>query len=270
MFFETRLWQFTRGVRLRIVGAVFMGIASALVGVGRLALLGWLLARVFAGDTISELTVPLMAVAIVMLLRGWFEHARAMVAHRTAMRVQLTLRERLYDKLVELGPAYFGLTRTGAVMVSIIEGVEQLETYFGQYLPQLLVAVITPLIIFGVLAFYDLPIAAVMFVFALFTLFAPALFLRVDAKRSMRRSEAYRAFAAEFLDAIQGLATLKAFGQSVARGRLLAKRAHEVFRSTMWVLATNAINRGTYRHRDRRWYSISPRLGCMASHPKVR
>ena len=83
-----------------------------------------------------------------------------------------------------------------------------------------------------------------MFAFAMFTLFAPASFQRWDSRSSMRRSKAYRGFAAEFLDAVQGLATLKAFGQSTARGRLLAERAHEVFRSTMWVLATNSLTRG--------------------------
>ena len=71
-----------------------------------------------------------------MVLRGFLEHARAMVAHRTAIRVQLALRKRLYAKVVALGPAHFGLERTGAVMISMIDGVEQLETYFGQYLPQ--------------------------------------------------------------------------------------------------------------------------------------
>ena len=244
MLFDSRLWQFTRGVRLRIVATVAIGVVSSLVGVGRLALLGWLLARVFADETAADLIAPLAGVAAAMVLRGWIEHARAMVAHRTAIRVQLALRERLYDKVVALGPAHFGLERTGAVMISMIDGVEQLETYFGQYLPQLLVAVTTPLIVFAVLAFYDLPVAALMFGFAMFTLFAPVSFQRFEAKGSMRRSQAYRAFAAEFLDAIQGLATLKAFGQSAARGRLLAGRAHEVFRSTMWVLAANAGNRG--------------------------
>ena len=244
MLFDIRLWQFTRGVRLRIAATVAMGLASSLVGIGRLALLGWLLARVFAGATVDDLIAPVAAVAAVMVLRGWIEHTRAMVAHRTAIRVQLALRERLYDKVVALGPAHFGLERTGAVMISMIDGVEQLETYFGQYLPQLLVAVTTPLIVFAVLAFYDLPVAGLMFAFAMFTLFAPVSFQRFEAKSSMRRSQAYRAFAAEFLDAIQGLATLKAFGQSAARGRLLAERAHEVFRSTMWVLAANAGNRG--------------------------
>ena len=244
MFFDSRLWQFTRGVRLRIAATVAMGVFASLVGMGRLALLGWLLARVFAGDTFSELTVPFVAVAAVMVLRGWIEHTRAMVAHRTAAMVQLALRKRLYARVVALGPSYFGLERTGAVMISMIDGVEQLETYFGEYLPQLLVSFITPIVVLVLLAFLDLPVAALMFAFAMFTLFAPASFQRWDARSSMRRSKAYRGFAAEFLDAVQGLATLKAFGQSTARGRLLAERAHEVFRSTMWVLATNSLTRG--------------------------
>ena len=244
MFFDHRLWQFTRGVRLRIAATVAMGVFASLVGIGRLALLGWLLARVFAGDAFSELVVPFALVAAVMVLRGWIEHTRAMFAHRTAARVQLALRQRLYAKVVALGPAHFGLERTGAVLLSMIDGVEQLETWFGEYLPQLLVATITPLVVFAWLAFFDFPVAALMFGFAMFTLFAPWLFQRWDARSSARRSKAYRGFAAEFLDAVQGLATLKAFGQSTARGRLLAQRAHEVFRSTMWVLATNALTRG--------------------------
>ena len=244
MFFDHRLWQFTRGVRLRIAATVAMGVFASLVGIGRLALLGWLLARVFAGDAFSELVAPFALVAAVMVLRGWIEHTRAMFAHRTAARVQLALRQRLYAKVVALGPAHFGLERTGAVLLSMIDGVEQLETWFGEYLPQLLVATITPLVVFAWLAFFDFPVAALMFGFAMFTLFAPWLFQRWDARSSARRSKAYRGFAAEFLDAVQGLATLKAFGQSTARGRLLAQRAHEVFRSTMWVLATNALTRG--------------------------
>ena len=244
MFFDTRLWQFTCGVRLRITAAVAMGVLASLIGIGRLALLGWLLARIFAGDSFAELAVPFVLVAAVMVLRGWIEHARAMFAHRTAAQVQLGLRRLLCAKVVELGPAHFGLERTGAVLISMVDGVEQLETYFGEYLPQLLVSLITPIVVFVLLAFFDFYVAALMFAFAMFTLFAPALFQRWDARSSTGRSKAYRGFAAEFLDSVQGLATLKAFGQSTARGRVLAERAHEVFRTTMWVLATNALTRG--------------------------
>ena len=188
--------------------------------------------------------VPFALVAAVMVLRGWLEHTRAMVAHRTAAMVQLELRKRLYARVAALGPSYFGLERTGAVMISMIDGVEQLETYFGEYLPQLLISFITPIVVLVLLAFLDFPVSVLMFAFAMFTLFAPAVFQRWDAKSSMRRSKAYRGFAAEFLDSVQGLATLKAFGRSTERGRMLAERAHEVFRSTMWVLATNSLTRG--------------------------
>ncbi len=244
MYFDLRLWSLTKGVRLRIAGAAAVGLLAAASGVGRLALLGWLLALIFRGEPLDALTVPFAWVAGAMLLRGFFDYWRNMVAHRTAAVVQLHLRERLYDKVVELGPGHFALERTGGVILSVIDGVEQLETYFGQYLPHVFVSLLTPLGIFAFVAYLDLPVAAVLLSFSLVTLLAPLLIKRLDRVGARRRQVAYRNFAAEFLDSIQGLATLKAFGQSTARVRLLADRAHELFRSTMWVLATNQLQRG--------------------------
>ena len=244
MYFDPRLWQFTKGVRLRIAGAVVVGLLAAAVGIGRLALLGWLLAMVFQGAGFDELAGPAVAVAGVMVARGVLEYWRNMVAHRTAARVQLHIRAQLYDKVVALGPAHFGFERTGDVITAMVDGVEQLEIYFGQYLPQIFVATLTPIGVFACVAFLDLPVAAVLLGFALFTLIAPGAFHSMDEKASLARARAYGAFGAEFLDSIQGLATLKAFGQGEARGRLLAERARALFESTMWVLATNALGRG--------------------------
>ncbi len=244
MFLDPRLWQLTRGVRARIAFAVLVGVVASTVGVARLALLGWLLGRVYAGAGVDELIGPAAAVAAVMVLRGLLEHLRAVTAHETAARVQLALRERLFDHVARLGPAHFGASRTGEALLAMVEGVEQLETYFGRYLPQLFVAAITPLVVCAMLALFDVPLAALLLAFAWLTWLAPSLFQKWDSASSLRRRDAYKAFAAEFLDAIQGLATLKAFGQSRARGRLLAEKAHEVFRSTMWVLATNSLTRG--------------------------
>ncbi len=55
MYFDRRLWGFTRGVRLRIFGAVALGVLAVLLGIARLALLGWLIAQVFSGTTLSDL-----------------------------------------------------------------------------------------------------------------------------------------------------------------------------------------------------------------------
>ncbi|MCZ6473295.1 MAG: ABC transporter ATP-binding protein [SAR324 cluster bacterium] len=244
MYFNLRLWSFTRGVRLRIAWAVLIGLVAAGLGIARLALLGWLLGRVFAGEPPAALLLPFAAVAVVMALKGVAEFLRDMVAHRTGAMVQLHIRRRIYDKVVELGPAHFGLRRTGDVVLSMVEGVEKLETYFGLYLPQVFLATLSPLGVFAFVAFLDLPVAVVMLSFALVTLIGPQAFHKWDRRNSERRRRAYGDFGAEYLDSVQGLATLKAFGQSRSRADSLAQKAHEVFRSTMWVLSTNALSRG--------------------------
>ncbi len=244
MYFDPRLWQFTKGLRLRIAGAVVLGLLSAAVGIARLALLGWLLGRVFQGESFGDLILPVVAVAAAMLARGVLEYWRTMAAHHTAALVQHQIRARLFDQIAALGPSQFGGQRSGEVLLSVIDGVEQLETYFGQYLPQLFVAAVTPFGIFAFAAFLDLPLAGVLLGFALLTLVAPVAFHHWDMRAAKARQSAYAAYGAELLDSVQGLATLKAFGQSTARGRFLAGKAHELFRSTMWVLASNSASRG--------------------------
>ncbi|MDE0201917.1 MAG: thiol reductant ABC exporter subunit CydC [Rhodospirillaceae bacterium] len=244
MYFDRRLWQFTEGLRLRIAGAVVLGLLSAAVGIARLALLGWLLGRVFQGESFGDLILPIVAVAAAMVARGALEYWRTMAAHHTAALVQLQIRARLFDRIAALGPGQFGGQRSGEVLLSVIDGVEQLETYFGQYLPQLFVAAVTPFGIFAFAAFLDLPLAGVLLGFALLTLVAPVAFHHWDQISAKARQEAYAAYGAELLDSVQGLATLKAFGQSGARGRFLAEKAHDLFRSTMWVLASNSASRG--------------------------
>src|SRR5947207_4837346 len=244
MHIEPRLLVFTKGVRWRIGAAVAIGLLSVGLGVARLGLLGWLIGQVFAGRGPSELVLPVVLIAAVMMLRGIAEHWRAVVAHETAARVQKVLRRTLYDKVASLGPGTVGRQRSGGLTLSMIDGVEQLETYFGQFLPQFLIAMLSPLLIFVVVAFIDLPVALVMLGFSLIALFAPGLWHKWDRRNSQRRQKAYASFAAEFLDSIQGLATLKAFGQGTARADRLEIEARELFRRTMWVLGSNALARG--------------------------
>ncbi|TXH37067.1 MAG: thiol reductant ABC exporter subunit CydC [Rhodospirillaceae bacterium] len=244
MHFEPRLWIFTAGVRLRILWAVGVGLVSVGLGVARLGLLGWLIGLVFAGAGLQDLLWPILGIAALMILRGGAEHIRVMTAHETSARVQKKLRRAIYDKIAALGPGTVAKQRSGALTLSLIDGVEQLEVYFGQFLPQFLIALLTPILIFVAIAWIDLPVAAVMLVFALIALFGPSLWHHHDAANSMKRQDAYADFAAEFLDSIQGLATLKAFGQSKTRADKLQVEAQSLYKRTLWVLATNSLARG--------------------------
>jgi ATP-binding cassette subfamily C protein CydCD len=244
VYFDRRLWAFTSGLRHRIAGTVLLGLVSTLAGIARLALLGWLIAAAIEGKPMADL-VPMAAAAIAAVgARAWLDHARAMVAQGTAMAAQLRIRGRLYEHLTALGPAHAAAARTGDLVVALTEAVEQLNTYFGQYLPQLFVAALTPIGIFAFLVWLDPPVALVMLGAALATLVLPGFVHRMSRDSAVARARAHKDFSAEFLDALQGLGTLKAFGQSAARGRTIAEKARVLYRTTQWVVGASVITRG--------------------------
>jgi len=244
MYFDLELWRMTKGLRGRIILAVALGLLALVAGIARFAFLGVLLALVFRQAAYAELIWPLAGVAAAIILRAALEQARTMIAHRTAARVQESLRGRLYDKIVALGPSWFAAERTGGMTLSMVDGVEQLQTFFGQYLPQLFISACAPLAIFAFMAWWDLPVAGVMLAAALFALVLPGLVHRQNRRAAIARQQAFKVYGEEFLDAMQGLPTLKAFGQGPAYGRTLAEKARALSDNTFWVLAVSLMTRG--------------------------
>jgi ATP-binding cassette, subfamily B, bacterial len=243
MYFDSRLWKMMAGLRLRVAGAVCLGLIAMGFGVMRFVFLGRVLALAYQGAAVRQIALAAAGTVACMLLRAALDHRRVVLAQSTAGRVQSVLRARLFDRIAELGPAWFGAERTGGVMLAVIDGVEQLQTFFGAYVPQLIIAACAPVVIFAVLAWWDVPTAAVLLVAALVTLALPMLVHNADKRAAIARARAFKAFGEEFLDAVQGLPTLKAFGQSGAFAQKLAGRARALSGSTFWVLALGLLTR---------------------------
>ena len=243
MYFDWRLWAMMEGLRLRVAAAVGLGLMAMAVGILRFVCLGHVLALTFAGAPLTAIASAAAATAACVLARAGLDYARTALAQDTAGRVQSVLRERLFDRIAALGPAWFGTERTGGVMLAVVDGVEQLQAFFGAYLPQLAIAACAPMVIFAALAWWDVPTAAVMLVAALVTFALPMLIHSADKRAAIARAAAYKAFGEEFLDAVQGLPTLKAFGQSGAFAAKLAERARAFSNSTVWVLALGLLTR---------------------------
>ena len=241
MYLHPRLLALAKGVRWRIIIAALVGMLAVAAGIARLAVAAVIIVDIVQGRAeFSTLLWPLVAMGGLILLRSGLQYVQEVISHHTASIVKVALRERLYRHCLALGPGYFDQSRTGDVLMSLAEGVERLEAFFGRYLPQMIVAAFAPLLIFVFMAIIDLRTGLVFLVFALMTLVVPNLFHRWNRSSSMARRDAYGALGADFLDAVQGLPTLKAFGQSKARGQLLAERARTLFRTTMGVLAANS------------------------------
>ena len=158
MYFDFRLWRLTAGLRGRIALGTFLGLLALGVGIARFAFLG-IPRRLFAGAARRQPALasrPPPSPCCPRAARPAPHHHRA----PTRGGVQEEAARRLYDKIAELGPAWFAGERTGGVMLSIVDGVEQLQSFFGQYLPQSSVAALAPLAIFAFMACWDVPVAA--------------------------------------------------------------------------------------------------------------
>ncbi|ARP80125.1 thiol reductant ABC exporter subunit CydC [Bordetella genomosp. 8] len=244
MYFDFRLWRLTRGMRGQLAGGIVLGLLALAAGIGRYVFLGQMLAMVFAGSPWQGWIWPAGAAVAMVLLRAALDHGRTVQANRCAATVQQVLRARLYDRIVALGPGWFANQRTGGVMLTVVDGVEQLQTFFGQYLPQLAIAAAAPFAIFAVIAFWDVPTALVLLAAAIFALVGPMAVHMLDRRASLERSRSLHDFGEDFLDAVQGLPTLKSFGQGKSWGRRLAERARRLSDGTMWVLSVSLLTRG--------------------------
>lgn len=244
MYFDSRLWRLTEGLRAGMAGGIFLGLLALAAGIARYVFLGQLLARVFDGAPWQDWAAPALCVAAMVLLRAFLDDWRTVQANRTSAAIQHTLRARLYDRMVALGPAWFANQRTGGIMLTVVDGVEQLQTFFGQYLPQVAIAAAAPFAIFAVIAFWDVPTALVFLAAALFALFGPMAVHMLDRRASLARSRSLNEFGEEFLDAVQGLPTLKSYGQGKAWGERLAARARSLSDNTFWVLSVSLLTRG--------------------------
>lgn len=147
------------------------------------------------------------------------------------------LRRRVYEKLLALGPSYTRSVATSEVVQLSVEGTEQLETYFGQYLPQLFYAALAPVTLFAVVAPLSLSSAAVLLACAPLI---PAVIVAVQkvARRVLGSYwDQYAELGDSFLENLQGLTTLKVYDADAARHAAMNEEAERFRVVTMKVLS---------------------------------
>lgn len=196
-----------------------------------------LLGRIFgqtaaAGDLVATAAVALVAVAV----RALCTAGASWAGFRSSCAVKRRLRPVIYEKLLRLGPSYREHALTSEVVQVSVEGVDQLETYFGSYLPQLFYALLAPLTLFAVLAPVS-PLAAAVLLVCVPLIPVAIAAVQTWAKRLLSRYWAsYTALGDTFLENLQGLTTLKVYGADGMRQREMNERAEEFRRITMRVL----------------------------------
>ena len=227
-----RLISLARQSRTSLVFTILCGFLAGLLTIWQAYTLSDVIARVFLGRQAFALVAGSLGLLLaIILLRALLTWGGAVAANVLAVRVKTDLRGRLFSHLLRLGPAYVRAERSGELANTAVEGVEALDAFFSQYLPQLVIAVLVPLSILIVVFPLD-PISGLVLLLTA-PLIPVFMILIGKAAESLtrRQFETLGRLSAHFLDSLQGLATLKLFGRSRAHARTV-EQVSEHFRDT--------------------------------------
>ena len=235
--FDKRLLALVPRARRLIAADVILQWVALLANIALFVLIGLFLQQLVEGPVKAADAAWIAGIAIVALaVRFVCQMMAQRMGQRAAAAAKGTIRQKVYAKLVRLGPAYRESIATGEALQISVEGVEQLESYFGSYLPQLFYAVLAPLTLFACLAPLSLPTAATLLACVPLIPLSIVAVQKI-AKRVMGRYwGSYTDLGKMFLESIQGLTTLKVFEADEARHRALNEEAEGFRRATMRLL----------------------------------
>ncbi|MGB8644448.1 MAG: thiol reductant ABC exporter subunit CydD [Anaerolineae bacterium] len=220
-----------------------LGLTIALAFVGGLLIIAqaWLLSTVVAGvflhgQTLSQVSNLLTLAAIVIFARALCQMGSEITASGVAIRIKSELRRFVFDHLLALGPAYAHGERTGELTATVVEGIEALDAYFSQYIPQLVIAALIPLSILLVVLPIDLLSAIILLLTAPLVPVFMLLIGNAAEGLTRRQYNLLSRLSAHFLDTLQGLTTLKALNQSQAQAKTIGQVSARYATATLNVL----------------------------------
>lgn len=226
-----------------------LGLATALLAavtathLAQAVLLALVLSRIARGEA-ATLAPLLTAVIAVVLVRAALGRAQRLTAVTAGAAVRVGLRDTLLERLGALGPTAITGARAGAVRATLVDGVEGVDAYISRYLPQALITCAVPPLLLVAVALVEPYAALALGPALLLALFGPRWWDRLLARRGKEHWDSYEALAADYLEALQGMPTLRTAG-AVGRVReRLERRSATLHRTTVAKLRVSLVDTG--------------------------
>jgi ABC-type multidrug transport system fused ATPase/permease subunit len=224
---DHKIIQFTKEARRWVALTFFSGLMGSLANIALLLLAGRVIVGIYDGRPITTMADLFLGMITCMGIRALAEWLRDTSAQASAGKVKAAARKKLYEHLLELGPSFLEHKNTGSLTTTMVDGVESLEAYVGLYFPYMALCLAMPVLLFlGFALYVDLISAVILIAFVPLVPLSLWIFTNMDEWKVGRRAwEAYRELSAYFAESLQGITTLKLFGQVEARGEELHKRS---------------------------------------------
>lgn len=200
-----------------------------------------LLSRMFVGLGYGGFSAEtyigcVLAIVVCAVLRFLMMRAAAYFGAEAAERVKLALREQLFNKMLAIGPSYSQHISTADVVQSAGEGIEQIQSFFELFLPQLFYAILAPVTLFFIVAPINMPTAVTLLVCAPLIVLIVGMVAMRAARVFKKYWGKYTDMGSVFLDNVQGLETLKTFDADAHAAKKMNEQAEQFRVMTMNVL----------------------------------
>ncbi len=196
-----------------------------------------LLEKLFYQELTIELTEKtLLILALVLVLRFLCETLGAKFSYLASVDVKRILREKLYEKMLRLGSAYREQVSSSEVVQVSTEGVEQLETYFGKYLPQLFYSLLAPLTLFCILCRVSMKASLILLICVPLIPISIVVVQKIAKRLLNQYWSIYTGLGDSFLENLQGLTTLKIYQADQKKAEEMDAESQRFRRITMKVL----------------------------------
>jgi ABC-type multidrug transport system fused ATPase/permease subunit len=222
-----------------ITAGVITGVGNVLLSLALYATLGFAIDGLLRGEAVFERYFPwLVALLAAKLFAGWFfRYAQ----YRASSQTKLTIRDSVYAHALRMGPAVLDRKRTGELVNIAVDGMDWIELFYGVYFVQFIVGMATPIILCVYIGLVDWVVGLSLIVAIPLT----PLFLGVLSRQFRKVSEKYADVnnqqSAAFLDALQGMTTLKMFNLGTKRGEAMYAANEQQRVVTMKLLFVNQI-----------------------------
>ncbi len=234
---ENWLASETARVRGFLIASISFGLLSGVLILIQTGLLVQVVNSViFEAGSLRGLLLPVAALPPLFLARAAAHYASRRAGFECASGVRVSVRERLVARLRERGPTALASEHRGELANTIMDGVEAIEGYYARYLPQRAISAILPLLILAVA--YPLDWISGL-IFTGTAVFIPVLMTLIGMEARVRNQQQWKKLSqmsSHFLDALSGIATLKAFGAAKREADVIARISDEHRRATLGVV----------------------------------
>ena len=234
MMINKRLIGTVKESKKYIAGNVLCQWVSLAANIAMMGAIARMLQSLHEGNAkAGQIAVTAVIAAAAVIIRYICAVTSSRMGYLSSKAVKKTLREMIYRKLLRLGTSYKEQANTSEVVQVAVEGVDQLETYFGAYLPQFFYAMLAPLTLFAVLSFVNFPAAIVLLVCVPLI---PVTIILVQrwAKRLLSKYWGqYTALGDTFLENLQGLTTTKIYQADAFKHKEMNEQSEHFRRITI-------------------------------------